>query len=374
MNVPKLRFKEFNDEWEGYPLNKLVNFSKGNLLSKADLDESGLYPCILYGQLYTKYKEVIRNVYSKTNRNDKNLVRSKYGDILIPSSGETPIDISTASCILLDNIVLGGDINILSPNNCDGRFLSYMINNNKRKDIAKVAQGHSVVHLYNDNLKNINVNIPTINEQTKITNTLELLDKKIELQIKKIEDLKLFKLCITNTIFKETDKLCKKSLKDICSVTKGKQINSELLSEEGNYYMLNGGINPSGFLNEYNTKENTISISEGGNSCGYVNYNKTKFWAGGHCYTVLPKNINNVYLYQLLKYNEKRIMDLRVGSGLPNIQKKDLENFSLYIHESIVQNKIATALTTIDDLINLEEQKNNNLEKLKKGLMQNMFV
>jgi len=100
MNVPKLRFKEFNDEWLIFPLNKIVKFSKGNLLSKADLDDEGLYPCILYGQLYTKYSEVIRNIFSKTNRNDKNLILSKYGDILIPSSGETPIDISTSSCVI----------------------------------------------------------------------------------------------------------------------------------------------------------------------------------------------------------------------------------------------------------------------------------
>ena len=374
MNVPKLRFKEFNDEWRCFSLDKLVSFSKGNLLSKADLEEEGLYPCVLYGQLYTKYSEVIRNVYSKTNRNDKNLIMSKYGDVLIPSSGETPLDISTASCIMLDNIILGGDINILSPKNCDGRFLSYMINNNKRKEIAKVAQGHSVVHLYNDNLKRINVNIPLLNEQKKISNTLELLNKKIELQTKKIEDLKLFKLCTAKIIFKDDSLLCKKQIKELCHIAKGKQINSEYLSETGKYYMLNGGINPSGFINEYNTNENTISISEGGNSCGYVNFNKSKFWAGGHCYTVTPIDINNIYLYQILKFNENKIMDLRVGSGLPNIQKKDLENFSVYVHHSNVQNKIATILSSIDKLIDLEEKKISNIEKLKKGLMQNMFV
>ena len=374
MNVPKLRFKEFNDEWLTFPLSKIVKFSKGNLLSKADLDDEGLYPCILYGQLYTKYSEVIRNISSKTNRNDKNLILSKYGDILIPSSGETPIDISTSSCIMVENVILGGDINILSPVNCDGRFLSYLINNNKKKEIAKVAQGHSVVHLYNDNLKKINVNIPSLTEQTKIANTLELLDKKIELQTKKIEDLKLFKLCTAKIIFKDNSLLCKKQLKELCNIVKGKQINSEFLSETGEYYMLNGGINPSGFINEYNTNENTISISEGGNSCGYVNFNKSKFWAGGHCYTITPIDINNIYLYQILKHNENKIMDLRVGSGLPNIQKKDLENFSINVHRSNMQNKIATILSSIDKLIDLEEKKISNIEKLKKGLMQNMFV
>ena len=111
---PTLRFNEFKEDWQTKSLSEIVSFSKGNLLSKADLDENGLYPCILYGQLYTKYHEVIRNVFSRTNNNATNITRSKYGDILIPSSGETPIDISTSSCVLLDNILLGGDINVLS--------------------------------------------------------------------------------------------------------------------------------------------------------------------------------------------------------------------------------------------------------------------
>lgn len=201
MNVPKLRFKEFNDNWRSYKLSDLVEFFKGNLLAKSDLDDNGKYPCILYGQLYTKYKEVIRIIESKTNRDEKNIPRSQKGDVLIPSSGETPIDISTSSCIQSDNVLLGGDINILRPINCDGRFLSYAINNNKKTEIARVAQGHSVVHLYIDNLKYISINVPSIKEQNKIADALELLDKKIELQSKKIEDLKLFKKrTITKTI------------------------------------------------------------------------------------------------------------------------------------------------------------------------------
>ena len=197
MNVPKLRFKEFKNDWSPKNLSEVVAFSKGNSLSKSDLDEQGSYPCILYGELYTKYHEVIRKVFSKTNYISDNIVKSKYGDILIPASGETPIDISTSSCILLDNVLLGGDINILSPKNCDGRFISYMISNNKRKTIARVAQGHSIVHLYSENLKKVNLDIPLLSEQKKIADMLELLDKKIELQTKKIEALKLFKFVFT---------------------------------------------------------------------------------------------------------------------------------------------------------------------------------
>ena len=372
MNAPKLRFKEFNDEWISQKLFQLVEFSKGNILAKADLDETGNYPCILYGQLYTKYNEVIREVYSKTNRNENNIPKSKKGDVLIPSSGETPIDISTSSCIQIDNVLLGGDINILRPISCDGRFLSYLINNNKKTEIAKVAQGHSVVHLYNDNLKQISINIPSVQEQKRISDTLELLDKKIELQSKKIEDLKLFKLCNYDNLF--SNQTHEVQLKNISKIEKGKQLNNELLIENGSYYMLNGGVSPSGYTNEYNANENTITISEGGNSCGYVNFNKNKFWCGGHCYKVIPNGINNNYLYHNLKYNEKKIMDLRVGSGLPNIQKKDIENFKISIHNENEQLKISNYFDRYDLKIELEELKLNKLIELKKGLMQNMFV
>ena len=124
----------------------------------------------------------------------------------------------------------------------------------------------------------------------------------------------------------------------------------------------------------YNTLENTISISEGGNSCGYVNFNREKFWSGGHCYTIIPKNINNKYLYQLLKNKEKRIMSLRVGSGLPNIQKKDLELFKLNIHTEKEQIKISKILDKIDYKVCIEQEKLEKLSLLKKGLMQNMFI
>ena len=173
-------------------------------------------------------------------------------------------------------------------------------------------------------------------------------------------------------IFKNANS--KITLKDICIIEKGKQVNSEFLLDTGKYYMLNGSILPSGYLDDYNTEENTITISEGGNSCGFVKYNKEKFWCGGHCYKILNSKINNVYLYQLLKYNENKIMDLRVGSGLPNIQKKDLENFKFEIHNDINQKKIANYLNNFDKKIDLEQSKLNILNELKKGLMQNMFV
>lgn len=120
-------------------------------------------------------------------------------------------------------------------------------------------------------------------------------------------------------------------LKAIVSIEKGQQINGMSLAKTGKYYYLNGGIAPSGYIDDYNTSEETISISEGGNSCGFVSYNLQKFWSGGHCYTlkIMAEKCRSKYLFFYLKYKEKDIMQLRVGSGLPNIQKKSLENFNV---------------------------------------------
>lgn len=147
-----------------------------------------------------------------------------------------------------------------------------------------------------------------------------------------------------------------------------------MLLNNGKYYMLNGGINPSGYLNEYNAKSNTISISEGGNSCGYINYNIEPFWSGGHCYTLIDEKINNEYLFYLLKYNQNNIMKLRVGSGLPNIQKSDLENFEIHVHAKDNHKNIAKIFKTFDFKIKAVENKLSYLNKFKKSMLQKLFI
>ena len=113
-------------------------------------------------------------------------------------------------------------------------------------------------------------------------------------------------------------------LGDVVEINKGQQLNVADMVDTGKYYALNGGIEPSGFTNNWNTPENTITISEGGNSCGFVNFNTDKFWCGGHCYALnnLSSEVSNKYLYHFLKAHEQLLMALRVGSGLPNIQRK----------------------------------------------------
>ena len=186
-NVPALRFPEFTEEWQGEQLHEIAELSKGIGISKEQLSENGT-PCILYGELYTKYKsEIISKIISKTDIEKSKLKHSKQNDVIIPCSGETAIDIAVARCVPFDNVLLGGDMNVIRLHKYDGAFMAYQLNGKRKTDIAKLAQGVSVVHLYGENLKSIKTYNPSLQEQQKIVKLLSMLDERLEVQNKIIE-------------------------------------------------------------------------------------------------------------------------------------------------------------------------------------------
>ncbi|MEG2334200.1 restriction endonuclease subunit S, partial [Chryseobacterium sp.] len=181
-------------------LGEIATFSKGKGISKSDIEEDGITDCIRYGELYTHYGEVINCVKSKTNVNTSALVISEVNDVIIPASGETAIDIATASCVLKAGVALGGDLNIIKTKN-NGVFLSYYLNSKKKMEIANLAQGISVVHLYSSQLSSLTLSLPKFNEQDRISSFLALLDERIQTQSKIIKELKVLKTSITKRIF-----------------------------------------------------------------------------------------------------------------------------------------------------------------------------
>ena len=184
-----MRFPEFDGEWSFGKLKDIAILSKGSGISKDQLSDYGK-PCILYGELYTKYKsEIIKEVVSKTNIDNSGLVQSKANDVIIPCSGEAAIEIATARCVQMDNILLGGDLNVIRLKGHDGGYFAYQLNGKRKIDIAKVAQGVSVVHLYGEHLKRVKVAYPSLREQQKISSFLSLIDERISTQIKIIEKL-----------------------------------------------------------------------------------------------------------------------------------------------------------------------------------------
>ena len=179
--TPRIRFSGFTEDWEQRKLGEVAAFSKGCGYSKSDLKDSGV-PVILYGRLYTNYETVIKEVDTFID-SIGGAVYSKGGEIITPSSGETSEDISIASVVEKSGILLGGDLNIIYPQNfLDSIFIAISISNGKpHKDMAKRTQGKSVVHLHNGDLAQIEIDYPSIYEQTRISSYFQSLDHLITL-------------------------------------------------------------------------------------------------------------------------------------------------------------------------------------------------
>ena len=199
--VPEIRFAGFTDAWEQRKLGEMVQFSKGSGYSKSDLKESGT-PIILYGRLYTKYETVISDVDTFADEKAGS-VYSRGGEVIVPASGETAEDISIASVVEKSGVLLGGDLNIITPpTDLDSAFLAISISNGKpHNDMAKMAQGKSVVHLHNTDLEKIDLPFPSHAEQVKISAYFKCIDTLITLHQRKLEKLKTIKKSMLESMF-----------------------------------------------------------------------------------------------------------------------------------------------------------------------------
>ena len=178
-------FSKKTNAWEQRKLGEMVQFSKGSGYSKGDLKEAGT-PIILYGRLYTKYETVISDVDTFADVKAGS-VYSRGGEVIVPASGETAEDISIASVVEKPGVLLGGDLNIITPpTDLDSAFLAISISNGKpHNDMAKMAQGKSVVHLHNTDLEKIVLTFPSHEEQVKISAYFKRIDTLITLHQRK---------------------------------------------------------------------------------------------------------------------------------------------------------------------------------------------
>ncbi len=201
MGKPKIRFKGYNDEWEQRKLGDIAEFSKGSGYSKGDLIESGT-PIILYGRLYTKYETSISEVDTYVEAKDGS-VYSKGGEVIVPASGETAEDIARAATVDKSGVILGGDLNVVSPNeDINSAFLAISISHgNSQRELAKKAQGKSVVHIHNEEIKNLVVPFPAKAEQNKIVEYFSNIDDLITLHQRKCDEMKTLKKYMLQKMF-----------------------------------------------------------------------------------------------------------------------------------------------------------------------------
>ena len=368
LNVPNLRFPEFKGEWEKSLLGQIADITKGSGISKEQLSNQGT-PCILYGELYTKYKsEIINEVYSKTTLNPSSLVKSQANDVIIPCSGETAIDISTARCVPYNNILLGGDLNIIQLKSQDGGFFAYQLNGVRKYDIARIAQGVSVVHLYGENLKRIKVCYPTVEEQRKITSLLSLIDERISTQNKIIEDLKNLKSALLDLLFQNNNKWATYCIGDVLTIGNGKDYKH---LKKGNIPVYGtGGYMLS--VDNYLHEGESVCIGRKG-TIDMPMFLTGKFWTVDTLfYTYNFRNIFPKFCYYLFTMiNWQRYSE---ASGVPSLSKATIEKIKVSVPGLNEQEHICSILDSINNKIDIERTILAKLKEQKSYLLRQMFI
>ena len=393
LNVPNLRFKEFEGEWKEERLADIADLYKGTGISKDQLSDDG-EPCILYGELYTKYKsETIREVLSKTNIDNTKLVRSKANDVIIPCSGETAEDIATARCVLNGNILLGGDLNIIRLHGYDGAFMSYQLNGRRKYDIAKVAQGVSVVHLYGEHLKGVKTINPCLEEQKKIAKLLSLLDERIATQNKIIEDLKKLKSAIIVEHYRQTEK------NEVCVADLGNHFNvgnlaKDDLSETGKPCIIYGELFTTygeiiSQIESHTNKTEGMILSKKGDllfpSSTTVDavsliapsvINVGNVILGGDMFGIhISHNYNAQYLSYYFNHIAKRqLAKFAKGSTIIHLHYADIEKAKLLLPSLEEQDRMAKCIMSLDAKINIENFFISLLNSQKTHLLRQMFI
>lgn len=180
-NVPEIRFAGFTDPWEQRKLGELCTFSKGHGYSKADIRDAGT-PLILYGRLYTQFESRIEEVDTFAVEQDGSIL-SRGNEVIVPASGETAEDIAVASSVRRSGIILGGDLNVVTPTSkLDPDYAALAITYSKaHDDLAKRAQGKSVVHVHGNDIAEVEVSYPSESEQKRISSVVLHLDNLITL-------------------------------------------------------------------------------------------------------------------------------------------------------------------------------------------------
>ena len=375
-NVPTLRFVEFTDEWGKYELSHFVT----RITRRNKNNESSL-PLTISAQ-YGLVDQI-----SFFNKTVASVDLSGYyllynGDFAYNKSYSN--DYAWGAVKRLDKYekgCLSSLYFVFRPNdNIDSDYLTHYFESSKwHKGISNIAgegaRNHGLLNMAVDDYFATKHYLPSLPEQRKIARVFNAITRRIEIQNKIISKYETLIKGLCDMIFPSIEGSIL-PLKAIVSIEKGQQINGMSLAKTGKYYYLNGGIAPSGYIDDYNTSEETISISEGGNSCGFVSYNLQKFWSGGHCYTlkIMAEQCRSKYLFFYLKYKEKDIMQLRVGSGLPNIQKKSLENFNVKLPNYKKQCFVERVFEVVTAKKEIENALLERFQSQKKFLLSKMFI
>ena len=414
---PQLRFKGFTDPWVQRNLSDLATFSKGKGYSKSDLVSDG-FPAILYGRMYTNYESQIDDISDTFVADATDAVLSQTGDVIVPGSGETPEDIARASNVNVSGIVLGGDINIIRPDTekMDSTFLALTISNGQQQtELIKRAQGKSVVHLHNSDLKKVNVVAPSKDEQSAISSLFTQLDNLIAANQRKLDLLKEQKKGYLQKMFPKNgakvpelrfagfaDDWEERKFKDIIEkLTGGASIKPSDYLEEGIRTIPKGAVNSTGLADLSGSKYISEEFYES-NKSSHVSTNnlvtslrdlvpsapnmgRIVRIAGEDEDFLMPQGVYKLELFDgmdeefLIAFSNsdkyrKIISSEKNGSTQVHIRNGEFLNIDIELPFSEEQKQIGSFFKQLDNSIALHQHKLDLLKEQKKGFLQKMFV
>lgn len=400
--VPEIRFKGFDGIWEEQELDNLASFSKGNGYTKGDLTNTGTQ-ILLYGRLYTKYETVIEDLDTFVELKPNSVI-SQGGEVVVPASGETAIDISRASVIEKPGVILGGDLNVIKPSaTLDSTFLALTISNGtQQKEMTKRAQGSSVVHLHNSDLKRVELLYPSKPEQEQIGTFFKQIDKNITLQQRKLDLLKTQKQGYLQKMFPKNgqkvpelrfkgfaDDWEERKLSSMTNYKNGKS-HEDKQSTSGKLELINlnsisisGGLKHSGkFIDEADDtlqKDDLVMILSDvghGDLLGRVALipEDDRFVLNQRVALLRPNTTADPqFLFSYINAHQYYFKAQGAGMSQLNISKGSVENFISFVPIIEEQNKIGAFFKQLDDTITLHQRKLDLLKEQKKGFLQKMF-
>ena len=394
-------------------MGDIATLSKGNGYSKSDLSASG-NPIILYGRLYTNYETTIRNVDTFVKLKDKSVI-SQGGEVIVPASGETAEDISRASVVKNQGVIIGGDLNVIKVNILlDPTFLALTISNGEQqKELSKRAQGKSVVHLHNSDLQEVNLIFPLLNEQRKISTLFEKMDNIITLHQRKLNNLKLKKKALLQKLFPKNEERypelrfpgftdaweqCKLSVLATMNARIGWQnLRTSEFLDNGDYLLITGTDFDNGRI-KYSTchyvekkrfdQDTKIQLSTGSilitkdgtlGKVALVEELPKPATLNAGVFNVRVKDdafLSYKYLYHYLKapFLMKYVTANATGGTIKHLNQSILVDFPIPITGKQEQDRIAKLLDSLESIITLHQRKLDHLQLQKKALLQQMFV
>ncbi len=413
MKIPKLRFPEFekgitNSVYKKYLFTDIFTFSTGKNIKQQEAHPDFKIPCVRYGELYHMYNEVIDKIINRTNLDKSELRFSKGNEILLPSAGEDPLDIGSASALTLKNIAIGRTINILRPLIKDVYspiYVSYYINGKLRRKISTLAKGSTISNVYNTDLKKLEILLPSLLEQQKVANCLASLDKNNKLESEKLDSLIDHKKGLVQQLF-PTERETKPQYRfkefendeNWKSISLGDLISkNSLKNKELKYTLVQSVSNKYGFVNQNEYFENRRIASKNTSNYyiikkGCFAYNPSRINIGSLAYKfddeisiISPLYISfkakkgflvDDFLLNWFSTEEfiLQMKDSIKGGVRDTLSYNSLIEIKISVPFSIQeQQKIASCLSSADNLIQEQTYKIEALKEHKKGLIQKLF-